>query len=259
MPAIPYELIQRLYETLLRCGPFDSDRTLRPLFVDARLSAWRDLLPEASSRGERARAIVDALSRRENPDGDNALALLLRVLAENTPSGDACRGQLAALAGEVAAVLRADVLRAGAATGSAPVAQLPAGGGAAQHTVFNQQGQHVGSQINVAGNYYAATTPPVQGGITIIGDGNVVGNGNTVNVEKGAGATMPAAVSPVDVPALRARLQRLDAVEIESLCLDHFPVVYDKFTRGLQRGEMINLLLDHCRRNPDDAVRLAKL
>lgn len=59
--------------------------------------------------------------------------------------------------------------------------------------------------------------------------------------------------------ALRARLQRLDAVDIESLCLDHFPAVYDKFTRGLQRGEMINLLLDHCRRNPEAAARLAQL
>ena len=144
MPAIPYELIQRLYETLLRCGPFDSDHTLRPLFVDARLSAWRDLLPEASSRVERARAIVDALSERENPSGENALVLLLNVLAENTPSGDACRGQLAALAKEVAAALRADASSAGA-----PPAPPSAG-----TTIFNQQGQHVGTQINVAGNYY---------------------------------------------------------------------------------------------------------
>ncbi len=27
----------------------------------------------------------------------------------------------------------------------------------------------------------------------------------------------------------------------------------------LQRGEMINLLLDHCRRNPEEAERLAAL
>ena len=149
MPAIPPELTHRLYETLLRCGPFDSDHTLRTLFVDARLSAWRDLLPEASSRVERARTIVDALSERENPDGDNALVLLLRVIAENTPPGDACQGQLAALAGEVAAVLRADVLRTGASSGDALPTQPPTG-----PIIFNQQGQQVGTQINVAGNYY---------------------------------------------------------------------------------------------------------
>ncbi|MGC9396714.1 MAG: hypothetical protein ACP5J4_17860, partial [Anaerolineae bacterium] len=125
----------------------------------------------------------------------------------------------------------------------------------AQHTVFNQQGQQVGTQINVVGDYY--TAPP--SGITIIGDGNVVGDGNTVSIEKGTATAPPAALSSVDVSALRAHLQRLDAVEIESLCLDHFPVVYDKFARGLQRGEMINLLLDHCRRNPGDAARLTAL
>lgn len=146
MPAIPPELLNRLYETFLRCGPFDSDRTLRPIFVDARLSAWRDLLPEASSRVERAWAVIDALSERADPAGENALVLLLRALAENTPSGDACRGQLAALAGEVAAALRT-----GAQTSSTPPVQPPA----ASTIIFNQQGQHIGTQINVAGDYYA--------------------------------------------------------------------------------------------------------
>jgi len=230
MNGIPGDLYGRVQTALLRCGPFDSDRTLRPLFVDVRLSAWRDLLPEASSRVERARAVIDALSERENPIGENALVLLLRVLAENTPPGDACRGQLVALAGEVAEALRADILRAGTSSRvtpeHSPVAPLPV---------------------------------QTQGGITIIGDGNVVGNGNVVNVQKGMAPAAPAALSSVDVPALRARLQRLDTVEIESLCLDHFPVVYDKFGRGMRRDQMLNVLLEHCWRNPEDAARLAKL
>ena len=150
------------------------------------------------------------------------------------------------MAGEVVAVLHS-----GRATADAP--QGPPAGS----TTFDQRGQHVGTQINVAGDYYAAPPEP---SITITGDGNVIGNGNTVRVDKGAGAApATAAGTVVDLPALRARLQRLDAVQIESLCLDYFPVVYDKFARGLQRGEMITLLLDHCRRNPDDAARLAKL
>jgi len=74
------------------------------------------------------------------------------------------------------------------------------------------------------------------------------------------GIPAPGGPSPtVDVAALRTRLGRLDAVEIESLCLDHFAVVYDKLGPRPRRDEMINLLLDHCRRNPDDAVRLAGL
>jgi len=74
-----------------------------------------------------------------------------------------------------------------------------------------------------------------------------------------AGAPAAATPSATTPAALRARLQRLDSVEIESLCLDHFPVVYDKFARGLRHDEMLNLLLDHCRRNPEDAARLAQL
>lgn len=145
MNGLPGDLYGRLQAALLRCGPFDSDRELRPLFVDTRLSAWRDLLPEADNRVKRVQAVIDELSQRENLAGDNALVLLLRVIAENTPPGDACRGQLAALAEEVAAALRASAQPAGA-----PSAQPPAG-----TTIFNQQGQQVGTQINVAGNYYA--------------------------------------------------------------------------------------------------------
>jgi hypothetical protein len=63
----------------------------------------------------------------------------------------------------------------------------------------------------------------------------------------------------LDIPALRARIQRLDAVEIQSLCLDYFPKVYDKFGPSPRRDEMINLLLDHCRRNPEEAAQLAEL
>jgi len=242
MPAIPSDLLHHLYEGLLHCGPFDSDRALRALFVDARLSLWRDFLPEAGSRAERVRAVVAALSDRANADGENALVLLLRVLAENTPPGDACHGHLSGLAEALAAALHPDV--------PAP----PAG-----PTLFDQRGQQVGTQVNVAGDYYAPPASPAQGPVTIVGDGNVVGNGNTVRVEKDVGTATPAAPAPVDVPGLRARLRRLDAVEIESLCLDYFPAVYDKFTRGLQRGEMITLLLDYCRRNPDAAARLAGL
>jgi len=63
----------------------------------------------------------------------------------------------------------------------------------------------------------------------------------------------------IDTAELRAYLQHLDAIEIESLCLDHFPIVYDKFARGLRRDEMINLLLAHCRNNVEAAQRLMAL
>ncbi|MCI0520888.1 MAG: hypothetical protein L0Z70_11625, partial [Chloroflexi bacterium] len=93
-------------------------------------------------------------------------------------------------------------------------------------------GQTVSTQINVAGNVYGSLP-----GIPTPDD-------------------PPPAADPA---ALRARLQRLDAVQIESLCLDHFSEVYDKFGRGQRRDEMINLLLDHVRRNPQASARLAAL
>jgi hypothetical protein len=50
--------------------------------------------------------------------------------------------------------------------------------------VFNQCGQAVGMQINVAGDYVAP--PPAQPSITITGDGNVVGDGSVVQMTKSA-------------------------------------------------------------------------
>ena len=63
----------------------------------------------------------------------------------------------------------------------------------------------------------------------------------------------------VDMVGLRAELERYDAVQIESLCLDHFSQVYDKLGRGLRHDEMTNLLLDYVRRRPEEAGRLSKL
>lgn len=64
---------------------------------------------------------------------------------------------------------------------------------------------------------------------------------------------------PLNLAALHTRLQRLDAVEIETLCLLYFPAVYHKFGAGMRRDEMINLLLEHCHYNPKDAARLEEL
>ncbi len=130
----------------------------------------------------------------------------------------------------------------------------PATGSALSTAAFDQRGQQVHTQINVAGDYHA---PPASV-IHITGDGNVVGDGNAVQVQKGAAGSAPVSSTP-DLPSLRARLQLLDDVELDGLCLDHFPTVYGKFGRGLRRDEKLNLLLDHCRRQPEAASRLARV
>jgi hypothetical protein len=98
-PHISPELYQKLQATLLRCGAFRRDSDLPPLFVDSRISVWRDDLPSANSPSKRVQAVVDYLLPQANAAGENALVLFLRVLADHKPSGDACHGQLEALAG----------------------------------------------------------------------------------------------------------------------------------------------------------------
>ncbi|MEA3396185.1 MAG: hypothetical protein U9R05_01845, partial [Chloroflexota bacterium] len=56
---------------------------------------------------------------------------------------------------------------------------------------------------------------------------------------------------PPDLAALRERLNRLDDSQIEALAIDHFPEIKAKFSEGMRRDAKVNLLLDHCRRNPE--------
>ncbi|MBN2004573.1 MAG: sigma-54-dependent Fis family transcriptional regulator [Anaerolineae bacterium] len=100
------DLNGRLQETLIGCGPFDSDQELRTLFVDTRIAPWREQLPQASTPIGRARAIIDFLHNQFNSRQENALVLLLRVLCDQTKAENACHRQLAQLAEELAAAKR---------------------------------------------------------------------------------------------------------------------------------------------------------
>lgn len=108
MTGIPAELNRRLRSTLLRCGPFDSSRALSYLFIDARLSPWRHMLPEAASPTERIQSLIAMLAERQNPQGQNALVLFLQVLRDQMSPGDACRAELANLARDLETQLGED-------------------------------------------------------------------------------------------------------------------------------------------------------
>ncbi|MBN2007232.1 MAG: tetratricopeptide repeat protein [Anaerolineae bacterium] len=102
MPAIPSVLTQRLHETLVRCPDLESDRALRAVFVDTRLAPWINRVPEnAPDRATRVNLLIAALCDQTAANGDNALILLLYVLSETVPSGDALRDELAYLAVEL--------------------------------------------------------------------------------------------------------------------------------------------------------------
>ncbi len=105
-PGILPQLYQRLQTMLLGSNSFRSDSALSPLFVDSRISQWRDMLPSRDSPAERVQAVIEKLWGRYNDRGENALVLLLYVLRDQTPPGDADHKQLAFLADELAATFQ---------------------------------------------------------------------------------------------------------------------------------------------------------
>lgn len=137
MPAIPTALTQRLRDTLARCSALESDRALRAVFVDARLAPWINRVPENTpDRATRVNVLIATLCDQTAVNGDNALVLLLWVLAEQTPAGDALHDELARLAAELqAAPPTALAALASSATGATPIVQI---------------GQHVDQQLNIA-------------------------------------------------------------------------------------------------------------
>lgn len=102
MPGLSPDFSRRLRETLSRCGPFDSDRSLRAVFVDARIAPWRDLISDNTpNRVARVDALIEALLEQVSDASDSALALFLDVLADRVSPGDACKKRLACLAAEL--------------------------------------------------------------------------------------------------------------------------------------------------------------
>lgn len=98
MDGISPELYKSLWIALLRCGSFDSDESLRALFVTAPLNSWRDSLPQAHSPSARVEKMIAYLSQQRDEAGNNALVLFLRALSNLKDPGDACKGELDHLA-----------------------------------------------------------------------------------------------------------------------------------------------------------------
>lgn len=462
MAGLSTDIIGQLREVLLRCGPFDSNRSLRAVFTDGRIYAWRDRVPEAGSRAGRVDALIDELLDRTNPQGVPALALFAEVLADRVSPGDACRHSLAQVAVDLRAATRS---RSPTVLEPAPRPNEPridTGGGAyvggnvevgergsfvgrdvhgdvvmgEKTTTFDQRGQQVQQQTNVAGDYYdrhgaptyvtyienargvaigdsakaaahdadvtdhqkllqrlcvdvavpskvvvgrafvlaVALREPMQPVLSLerldktvsedltvlwpdglpflplrlvvnapdclivgtaerviryhpehslsvhrfqlvpqalgvlnilisvfqeefsLGDKDVetividehLAGAVTIAVETSvlkrvsksssdAGRITPhrsqesrvalavseertrSALQPGILSAMRVRLSYLDDIQLDALCIDYFPDVYDRFSRGMRRDEKVNLLLDHCRRNAPAMAKLTRL
>ena len=111
MVTISADLIQRLRDVLTRCSALDSDRALRAVFVDERLALWINRVPENTpDRATRVALLIVAFCDKTNAQGDNALILLLRVLAEQTPPDDALHNDLNQLTDEFSVYPPADLV-----------------------------------------------------------------------------------------------------------------------------------------------------
>ncbi|MBN1876740.1 MAG: NACHT domain-containing protein [Anaerolineae bacterium] len=94
-------LVSRLHRALLATGVFDSDGDMRAVFVDRRISRWRDEVPEGKNSASRVRKVISCLLPQASHAGENALVLLLHVLRDQMEPEDARYRTLATLADEL--------------------------------------------------------------------------------------------------------------------------------------------------------------
>jgi len=110
-------------------------------------------------------------------------------------------------------------------------------------TVFDQRGQHVGQQVNVAGDYIVDSHSP----------SHVVEAGVSESRATGASSTW-------DTAAIRELLtEAFNDEELDTLCFDHFRAVYEEFASGMSKGEKIRRLLDYCVRREQVETLLAQV
>ena len=146
MAGIPSQLLKSLRATLADCDQFETNRGLRNVFADTRLTPWRNSLPEANGRSERVDNAISYLHDKKHRDGSNALISLLLVLAESMDEGDDRQEKLISLANQLvpsvprtAPPLPLDVGQSGApASGGKPDATSPPG----QRDFFISYNQH---------------------------------------------------------------------------------------------------------------------
>ena len=91
------KLIDKLRDTLLACGPFDSLPTLKAAFVDQRIRQWRDAIHFALTSQGLVDMLISTLYEKADAAGQNGLLLFLRVLHDRTEVNDGCKQRLAKL------------------------------------------------------------------------------------------------------------------------------------------------------------------
>lgn len=99
--GIPPELLTKLRHTLEKCDEFATSRHLSAMFIDQRLSDWRNGIPEAGSITERVQKLIAWLFQKLHKQYGNGLVLFLQVLQESYQPEDQLKAELVQLAKEL--------------------------------------------------------------------------------------------------------------------------------------------------------------
>jgi V8-like Glu-specific endopeptidase len=106
MSGIPPEIYDRLYEALLDCDQFDDAGTLRKFFKgNAPLNPWRNYWQQGSPSNLVQEAIGYLCDKHRDDTKENALVILVRLLANRIDSADSRHQILDKLAQELNSVL----------------------------------------------------------------------------------------------------------------------------------------------------------
>jgi V8-like Glu-specific endopeptidase len=110
MSGIPGKLLRSLKTTLAKCEQFETDRTLKAVFVNELLRPWRDQLPQANSVKERVDLVIDRLLNKRRADTQTSvLVLLLDVLRDDYVVDDSLYGELDDLVQELGNILQLSI------------------------------------------------------------------------------------------------------------------------------------------------------
>jgi len=99
--GISQPLYARLRGALSNAQVFESDMALRSIFVDARLSLWRDIPLSTPTKDERINRVIANLLEQRTLQNESAMVLLLQVLADQMDHEDIRRRDLQDLATEM--------------------------------------------------------------------------------------------------------------------------------------------------------------
>lgn len=101
MAGLSTELYNRCRSTMLKCSEFDTNASLRAVFVTDELRPFRGELPEADRKSGRVDTCLAYLMDKRLSDGRAVLPLFLAALRDRYQPGDALHDELGALAAEM--------------------------------------------------------------------------------------------------------------------------------------------------------------